>query len=209
MIGKLTGFVDLVREDFIILDVNGVGYKIFCSAKVLNKIQDTQSKDKISLFIETVVKEDSITLFGFLTENEQECFNTLCKVSGVGSKVSVKIMSVAEIDEIIFAIINDDKNIFCKAPGVGTKVALRIINELQNCKMVKGFEIIKINSKDDATENNKIDNKRLMKDAVSALEGLGYQKSMVQNIVLKIINERPDLTLESIITESLKKINNF
>jgi Holliday junction DNA helicase RuvA len=209
MIGKLTGFVDLVREEFIILDVNGVGYKVYCSTKVLNKIQDIQSENKISLFVETVVKEDSITLFGFLSEEEQECFNTLCKVSGVGSKVSMKIMSVSEVDEIIFAIVNDDKNIFCRASGVGTKVAIRIINELQNCKMVKGFENTKMISNTSITEKDKISVKQTIKDAVSALEGLGYQKSVVQNVVLKIINERPDLTLESIITESLKKINNF
>ena len=73
MIGKLTGFIDTIYEDYTILNVNDVGYKVFCSSKTLNKIQD--KKDKISLLIETVVKEDSITLFGFSTEDEQNCFN--------------------------------------------------------------------------------------------------------------------------------------
>lgn len=208
MIGKLTGIIDFIDEDYLILNVNDVGYKVYCSTKVLNKIQNI--KEKINLLIETIVKEDSITLFGFLTKEEQNCFNTLCKVSGVGNKVALKIMNVSEIQEIIFAIVNNDKNIFCRASGVGPKVALRIINELQNCQMIKGFENIKIISMTDSTiSSDDINNKRIMLDAISALEGLGYQKNAIQSIVLKIMKEEPHLTLESVITESLKKINNF
>ena len=207
MIGKLTGFIDTIYEDYIILNVNNVGYKVFCSSKTLNKIQD--KKDKISLLIETVVKEDSITLFGFSTEDEQNCFNILCKVSGVGNKVAQKIMSVAEVNEIFFAIANENKDIFCKASGVGPKVALRIIHELKNNSLIKNFS----NIKNIEIENNSIDittnNTDIVKDAIMALEGLGYQKHTIQQIVIKLVNGNPHLTLESVITESLKKINNF
>ena len=141
MIGKLTGFIDTTNEEYIILDVNGVGYKVYCSTKVLNKIQE--SKNKVSLLVETVVKEDSVTLFGFLEEDEQTCFNILCKVSGVGNKMAIKIMSVATTSEIFYAIANEDKNVFCRASGVGPKVALRIIHELKNNQLVKSFKGIK------------------------------------------------------------------
>lgn len=212
MIGKLTGFIDVVGEDFIILDVNGVGYKIFCSSKVLSKIQN--SDKKISLWIETVVREDAITLFGFSTTEEQECFNTLCKVSGVGTKVALKIMNVADTSEIISAIISEDSKVFCRASGVGSKVAVRIINELKHSSFVKNFGIgdINISVKTDSNLNEdsgEINNKKIINDAVLALEGLGYQKSTVHTIVIKIVSEKPYLTLESVITESLKKINNF
>lgn len=207
MIGKLTGFIDTIYEDYIILNVNDVGYKVFCSSKTLNKIQD--KKDKISLLIETVVKEDSITLFGFSTEDEQNCFNILCKVSGVGNKVAQKIMSVAEVNEIFFAIANENKDVFCKASGVGPKVALRIIHELKNNSLIKNFS----NIKNIEIENSNIDtitnNTDIVKDAIMALEGLGYQKHTIQQIVIKLVNGNPHLTLESVITESLKKINNF
>lgn len=211
MIGKLTGTIDTVCEEYIILNVNDVGYRVFCSTKVLNLIQNC--REKVSLWIETVVKEDSITLFGFNKQEEQECFNTLCKVSGIGAKVALKIMSVLNYDEIIFAIINDDSKMFCKAPGVGSKVAVRIIHELQNCRMVKNFGNIAGVSGIKITEENIVDDnsdgRKIIADAIMALEGLGYQKSMIHTIVVKIVTEKPHLTLESVITESLKKINNF
>ncbi len=206
MIGKLTGFVEIETEDFIILNVNDVGYKIFCSAKVLNILHN--NKNKISLLIETIVKEDSITLFGFNTIEEQECFNTLCKVSGVGPKVALKIMSISTPNEIIAAIVNNDSKVFCRASGIGPKVAVRIIHELQNSQMVKGFDGIKNINIIDSTEEIK-DNQKIIDDAILALEGLGYQKNTIRNIVVKIVIDKPYLTLESVITESLKKINNF
>lgn len=207
MIGKLSGIVDSIYDDYLILDVNGIGYRVFCSSKVLSTNINIGSK--VTFYIETIVKEDSITLFGFKNIKEKECFNTLCKVSGVGNKVALKIMGVAEVDEIICGIINSDKNIFCRAPGVGSKVALRIITELQNSLFVKGYENIKLNNSLENNTNLDNSNKQIILDAISALEGLGYQKSYVRNIVLNIISEKPYLTLESVVTESLKKINNL
>lgn len=207
MIGKLSGIIDSIYEDYIILDVNGVGYRVFCSSKTLNT--DINVGSKIIFYIETVVKEDSITLFGFKTIKEKDCFNTLCKVSGVGNKMALKIMSIADVDEIIKGIIMSDKNLFCKAPGVGSKVALRIITELQNSSFVRGYENIKFTKTLNNDINSKNDNNQIVLDAISALEGLGYQKSHVRGIIMNILSEKPYLTLESIITESLKKINNF
>lgn len=207
MIGKLTGFIDVEAEDFIILNVNDVGYKVFCSAKVLNTLKN--NSEKVSLWIETVVREDSITLFGFSNIEEQECFNTLCKVSGVGSKVALKIMSISTVDEIISAIINNDSKIFCRASGVGPKVAVRIIHELQNSQIVKGFDGIKNVNMTGVDNGEFVDNQKIINDAILALEGLGYQKNSVRSVVVNIVTEKPYLTLESVITESLKRINNF
>lgn len=204
MFAKLTGFIDEIYDDYIILNVNDIGYMVYCSNKTINQINN--SKEKISLYIETVVKEDSITLFGFLNKIEKEVFNILCSVNGVGNKMAIKIMSVLTTNEISIALANSDSKMFCRASGVGTKLASRIVSELKNCSLTKNVNI----NIENFTQNSdmKIDS-NIINDAITALEGLGYQKSYVRNIVINILKERPDLTLESIITNSLKKINNM
>lgn len=203
MIGKLRGYIDSVYEDYVILDVNGVGYKVYCSNKLINKIQDI--KEEISLFIETIVKEDSITLFGFETIIEQNCYNVLCSVNGVGNKVAIKIMSILSVDDIIIGLCNKDQTTFTRVPGVGPKLASRIITELKDCSLTKNVNINLINQS--TNEDSNIDfNKTIFNDAVNALESLGYQKNIVMNAVKNILKERPDLTLESVITEGLKRM---
>lgn len=202
MFAKLTGFVDEILEDYIIFDVNGVGYMVFCSNKTIGQISN--AKEKISLYIETIVKEDSITLFGFLNQLDKEVFNTLCKVNGVGSKVAIKITSVLSINEISVALINNDHKMFCRVPGIGPKLATRITTELKNCSLTKNVDA------NISIENADVNiNTDIINDAIKALEGLGYQKSHIKDIVINVIKERPDLTLESVITNSLKKINNI
>jgi Holliday junction DNA helicase RuvA len=200
MFAKLKGYVEEIIEDYIILNVNDVGYMIFCSNKTINQVSD--KKEKISLYIETVVKEDSITLFGFLNQIEKDTFNTLCKVSGVSGKMSMKIMSLLTIKDISYALINNDSKMFCGVSGIGPKLATRIVLELKDCFLTKNFEYNTIND----TNINAILNKDIVNDAILALEGLGYQKSKIKDIVLKIMKEKPDLTLESVITNALKLI---
>ena len=202
MFAKLTGIIDEIFEDYITLDVNGVGYMNFCSNKTISQISDT--KEKTSLYIETIVKEDSITLFGFLSQLDKEVFNTLCKVNGVGSKVAIKIISVLSINEISAALINGDSKMFCRVQGIGPKLATRITSELKNCSLTKNIDVNISFEKVDISINTDIIN-----DAIDALEGLGYQKSHIRSIVIDVVKERPDLTLESVITNSLKKINNI
>jgi len=204
MIGKLTGLIDSVYKNYVIVDVNGVGYRVFCSIKTLSKIQNTQ--EKISFIIETIVKEDLINLYGFLDEREREWFNQLCKVSGVGNKMALKVLSALTIEEIMNAISSGDKKAFCRASGVGTRLATRIITELKNSvsKMDIAFNI-------NIDNNKKLEGiaKNILNDAISALENLGYQRNSFYTILIAILKERNDITLESLITETLKKINNF
>ena len=97
MIGKLRGLIDSVFEDYAIIDVHGVGYRVFCSSKTLSFLQSQQGE--VSLTIETNVKEDHIHLFGFINQQEKDIFTKLCTVNGVGSKMCIKIMSVLTIEE--------------------------------------------------------------------------------------------------------------
>jgi len=206
MIGKLTGLVDSVFDDYLILDVNGVGYVVYCSSKTLMCLE---LKSKISLIIQTIVREDAIVLFGFLDNFEKIIFENLCKVSGIGGKLALKIMGELTIDEIVGAIESKDEKTLCRAPGVGQKVASRIITELKNLRKVLDKNGIFI-----STSNIKItkitgDIDKKLDDALSALENLGYQKNLAYNIISNILNERSDIVIESLITEALKRINNF
>ena len=127
MIAKLKGIIDTIGEDYCIIDVSGVGYLVFASAKTLSKMIKGATT---SLLIETVVREDSITLYGFADAWEKEWFNTLTKVQGVGAKVCLSILSVLGPNQLAQAVSAQDKASFTRASGVGPKLAARIVTEL-------------------------------------------------------------------------------
>ncbi len=208
MIGKLKGIVDSIYEEYLILDVNGVGYRVFCSVKTLSTLS---LQDNISLCIQTIVREDAIILFGFLNDYEKLWFETLCKINGIGNKMALKIMGALTIDEILLAIDSEDSKAFCRAPGVGQKIASRIVVELKNIRktMGKNLDVSSINISPTIANTNISTQDNRLSDALSALENLGYQKNVSYNIIINIINERDDIVLESLITEALKRINNF
>jgi len=205
MIGKLKGKVDSIFEEYLILDVNGVGYRVFCSTRTLASLE---LNTEISLFIQTVVKEDSITLFGFLNNYEKEWFETLCKVNGIGNKMAMKIMGTLTINDILMAIDSGDAKIFCRAPGIGQKIASRIIVELKDFRKNVAAIETDIGALTASSIPN-FDGDSRLKDALSALENLGYQKSTAHGIIVGILKEREDIVIESLITEALKRINNF
>ena len=120
MIAKLRGIIDTIGDDYCIVDVNGVGYLVFASAKTLGKL--TRGK-QYCLLTETVVREDSISLFGFYDAWEKEWFLTLTKVQGVGAKVCLSILSVLSPSQLAQAVAAQDKNSFTRASGVGPKLA--------------------------------------------------------------------------------------
>ena len=172
-------------------------------------LSSIEKDSNISLFIQTVVKEDSITLIGFLTQKDKELFEILCKVNGVGIKMALKIIGTLTLQEIFTAIDSEDSKMFCRTPGVGQKIASRIIIELKNIrKSIDCDNIIEITNNTNSTSVD-LKNDNRLKDALSALENLGYQKNLAYNIILDILKEREDIVIESLITEALKRINNF
>ncbi len=205
MIGKLIGKIDEIYEDKLILNVGGVGYNIFSSSKTLANLT---KNDNLSLIIETIVREDHIHLYGFKSEIERSWFNELCKVKGVGNKVALKILSVLEINDIILAISSADKSYFATVSGIGPKLALRIVSELKDAVAKMGGNIVADNIKIQSSSNdNQINNTQLLNDAVSALENLGYKRMEVYKVVSQNISENPDSSLETLITNSLRKIS--
>src|ERR1700730_8361603 len=136
VIGKLKGIVDSHGEDFVILDVQGVGYVVHCSGRTLQKLP--RPGEAATLAIETHMREDSIKLFGFISETEREWFRLLQSVQGVGAKVALAIQTVLDVAELASAIACQDKAAIAHAPGVGPKLAARIASELKDKAAASG-----------------------------------------------------------------------
>ena len=130
MIGKLKGIVDSYGEDFIILDVNGVGYLVHCSARTLQELPAMGQGATLS--IETYVREDQLRLFGFMSDVEREWFRLLQTVQGVGTKVALAVLGTLKPTDLAAAIAMRDKAMVARTPGVGPKVAERIVTELKD-----------------------------------------------------------------------------
>jgi Holliday junction DNA helicase RuvA len=170
MIGKLKGIVDTYGEDFVILDVGGVGYQVQCSARTLQELP--ASGQPAVLAIETYVREDQIRLFGFTSDVEREWFRLLQTVQGVGARVALSVLGTLKPAELASAIALRDKAMVARTPGVGPKVAERIVTELKD-KAPAYAEL------DPAVVrlSGAVDDRRApqpIADAVSALVNLGY-----------------------------------
>ena len=170
MIGKLKGLIDSYGEDFVILDVQGVGYVVQCSARTLQKLP--AAGEAASLAIETQVREDAIRLFGFTSDAERDWFRLLQSVQGVGAKVALAILGVLAPGELAAAIGMQDKTAVARAPGVGPKLAARIVAELKDkAPALAAVDpvVAKLAGADDAKTAPKP-----VQDAISALVNLGY-----------------------------------
>src|SRR6202008_4263826 len=130
MIGKLKGVIDSYGEDSIVLDVNGVGYLVHCSARTLQELPGTGQP--ATLAIETHVREDHIRLYGFVTDMEREWARLLQTVQGVGAKVALSVLSTLKPSELAYAIAMRDRAMEARTPGGGPKVAERIVTELKD-----------------------------------------------------------------------------
>lgn len=136
MIGKLRGRVDGIAEDHVILDVNGVGYLVHCSARTLSELP--ANGEPAVLHIETHVREDQIRLYGFGTPGEREWFRLLQSVQGIGAKIALGVLSTLPPAALAEAVARGDKALIARAPGVGPRTALRIVTELKD-KVPGGF----------------------------------------------------------------------
>jgi len=170
MIGKLKGVIDSYGEDFVILDVGGVGYQVHCPGRVLQSLPAPGEPAMLS--VETYVREDQIRLFGFASDTEREWFRLLQTVQGVGARVAMAVLGTLKVSELANAVALRDKATVARAPGVGNKVAERIVSELKD-------KAPAYTNVDPAVVHlaGSIDEKRAprpLADAVSALINLGY-----------------------------------
>ncbi|WP_024879140.1 Holliday junction branch migration protein RuvA [Methylosinus sp. LW3] len=180
MIGKLKGIVDSYGEDFVIIDVHGVGYVVSCSTRTLQKLAPVG--EAAALSIETQVREDAIRLFGFSSEAERDWFRLLQSVQGVGSKVALAILSILSPGELASAIAGQDKAMVARASGVGPKLAARIVAELKDkAPAFAGIDpvVARLSGEEPAAAP------QAAQDAISALVNLGYGRPQAAAAVAK------------------------
>jgi holliday junction DNA helicase RuvA len=171
MIAKLTGVLDHIGADGAVIDVGGVGYLCFCSARTLGQLPAPGGPAR--LLVETHVREDHIHLYGFVDAAERDWFRLLTTVQGVGAKVALAILSAVSPDELTLAIVSQDRTTLARADGVGPKLAARIVNELKD--KVGGLALAATNSAAPAAAAS-VD-AGVTGDAVSALVNLGYRRA--------------------------------
>ncbi len=183
MIGKLTGVVDSLTEDGVILDVNGVGYLVQCPSSTLSRLT---AGAHASLMIEMKVSDDAIRLYGFASAEEREWFRLLQTVQSVGAKVALALLSTLSPRDLQRALALSDKAMVGRAPGVGPKLALRIVTELKDkapAMMLRG------EGHEDAPV---IAPRGAEADAVAALVKLGYSESIAATAVARAAQDLGD-----------------
>ncbi|MBQ3039338.1 MAG: Holliday junction branch migration protein RuvA [Alphaproteobacteria bacterium] len=193
MIGKLQGIVDYIGDGFIILLTHGVGYKVYTAEYLTHK-------STVELWIETVVREDSIRLFGFTTLAAQNLFNMLTGVSGVGPKVAMAILGTISADMLMSAIATGDAKTIATAPGVGKKVAEKIIVELKN--KVGGVSATLF-----APDAGETGTSSALPDLLMALESLGYRRLDILEMAQKLVNQNPTADVSTLVPMALKEIS--
>jgi Holliday junction DNA helicase RuvA len=193
MIGKLTGTIEHILEDCIILNVSGVGYLTTVPAYILH-----QSKvgDSVSLFIEMLIRPEMITLYGFKELNEKTLFQKLMSVQGIGGKSAAAILSIMTPAQILEALINQDAAAFKRADGVGPKVATRILVELKDYASKQ--DIVVSPATTSASSSGNVD------DALSTLLQLGYKRFEAQQALQKVVALMSDAATETLVPAALK-----
>ncbi|MEP3225124.1 MAG: Holliday junction branch migration protein RuvA [Parasphingorhabdus sp.] len=198
MIAKLTGIIDEIGTDNIVLDVNGVGYLVFASSRTITAIGGVG--DGATIYTEMQVSETDMRLMGFASGSERDWFRLLISVQGVGGKVALAILSALEPGEISRAVATGDKAMVARANGVGPKLALRIVNELKDkVGAIATDPIAGAGGAAHAPSNNSA-------DAVSALQNLGFKPAEASAAVAAADAEAGDgVTLDALVRLALKK----
>lgn len=181
MIGKLSGTIDSIGEESIVIDVHGVGYLVHCSARTLAHLPRTG--EAVSLAIETHVREDAIKLYGFTSEAERDWFRLLQTVQGVGAKVALAVLGSLSVDELATAIVRQDKAEIARAPGIGPRLAARLAAELKD-KVPASLSLrhgIAAGTAEGAGERET--EPAAAQDAVAALLTLGYARGQAADAI--------------------------
>lgn len=196
MFAYINGVLEYKMDGYVIIDVSGIGYKIYMSQSSIDEMPEIGNMAKVYTYLK--VREDDMSLFGFNTQEELNMFELLISVSGVGAKTAVSMLSCIEPSKFALAVITNDVKTLTKIPGVGAKSAARIVLELKD--KLKTQNAIEINLN---TENEKLKEKDMkLEDAISALQVLGYSRKEIEKALEKI--EIIDCTVEEIIKKGLQ-----
>ena len=188
-----------ICKDYIVVDNNGMGYRIYTSGSTMAKMPKTS--DSVLLYIKQIVREDFIGLYGFLTKDEIEMFSLVISINGVGSKAGLSLLSICSVSNLKYAIVSGDEKTLTRAPGIGKKIAQRIILELRekiHIEQSVASSLSQISGIDLAEDRKLI-------DVLGALISLGYSEKEAEK-ALKDINK--EQSLENMIKDCLKYLMN-
>ena len=193
MIAHVRGHLIVKTPQYAVVDVNGVGYKVFIPLSTFTKLP--HEKDEIMLHTYTHVREDAMLLYGFLSAEERDFFTTLLTISGVGPKMGLNLLSGSSLSDLMKIVESEDAKRLSMIPGVGKKTAARIILELK--------EKIPMLS---VAEGGIVMDHSIAADALSALVNLGYPRAQAYEVVRKVRESKREISIESLIKESLRTL---
>lgn len=191
--GKYIG----INKDYVIIENNGIGYKIFTSGATMAEMPKVS--EEVQLYLEQIVREDFIGLYGFKDREELEMFKLLISISGVGAKAALSLLSISRINNLKYAIIMEDDKHLCRAPGIGKKTAGRIILELKD--KIKTDEVSEGVDIQQGFEDIAPSNSNVIGEALGALLALGYSEKEAESALKKVNRQE---SVENIIKECLR-----
>lgn len=194
MFDFIIGDIVSIEEEYVVIQNNGIGYRVFASTNTMMNLQ-VGKRDQM-LYTEFHVREDGVFLYGFVTKEEVDMFNSLLSVSKIGAKTALAVLSVLSPNKIKVAIINKDLDTLCQAPGIGKKTAERMVFELKD----------KIDMSIDVEDLGQIEvTPKSYDEALAGLMSLGYSRYEVDKAIRKL--DLNNLEVEEIIREGLKNLS--
>ncbi len=195
MIGSLNGLIISKNPSEVLLEVNGIGYEVYIPLSTSFKLPSVDQT--VQLLTHLIVREDQHTLYGFITEDERKLFRALIKISGVGAKLALTILSGINVEGFIRSVQMQDVDTLVHLPGIGKKTAERLLVEMKD----------KVGQMGDITQNDAIESKdlRIIQEAHNALTSLGY-KSVEARKILDGIDSN-GLTVEALLKQALQSLN--
>ena len=194
MIGSLVGLIKEKTPSSILIEVSGIGYEV--NIPLSTSFQLPHVGESAYLLTHLVVREDQHTLYGFATEEERKLFRALIKISGVGAKLAITILSGTNVTGFIQSVVNEDVDALMHLPGIGKKTAERLVVEMKD-------KISDIS--DDQNHFDQPPKNSAVSEAVNALVNLGYKNKDAKNILDKIDSD--NLSVEELIRKALKSLN--
>ena len=193
MITQIRGRLVEKTPTFVVVDCSGVGYLLHISLQTFSALPENEN---VRLYTHLSIREDAHTLYGFFTKIEREVFKLLISVSGVGPSIARTMLSSMSTEEIQQAIASDNVALIQSVKGIGAKTAQRVIVDLKD-KILKTFDLQEVFQKTDNTNKE---------EALSALEVLGFPRKLSEKVILRLLKDTPDESVESLIKKALKNL---
>ena len=209
MIGRIKGQLIEKKSDSVIIDVHGIGYVVYVTEKTARSLTLGDEGRDISLYSELLVKEDLLQLVGFLTQIEKDWFNLLRSVQGIGAKVALTILNTLDTRELLRAIRMKNELAFSSVSGIGSRMAQRLVVELSGRKdlaVLEDEEIYEIRDEGNDQSMNIIKRKEIQKDALSALQNLGFKSGEAQSTIDKILTKNEFNDASKLVKEALRPL---